>query len=206
MSTIALLRYNPAPYRTSPHFCSSNFTIPHLSPPFSPTPLHYLHYPLWDCIEQSNAIQCNPIGGNGADPDNLLALAVIAARARASLGEISMALEAEWGRHVATTQVVQGHGHPSAVHYSTLQGITAPLDLVSHTLPPSFVPSLSPPIPCLTSSPLATVTPPLRCVQIIHERRLGEGRIQQCVGGSEGILRSSWPETPYPCGQDGTRW
>ena len=98
-------------------------------------------------IEQSNAIQCNPIGGNGADPDNLLALAVIAARARASLGEISMNLETEWGRHVATTQVVQGHDHPSRVHYSTVQGITAPLDLVSHTLPPSFVPSLSPPIP-----------------------------------------------------------
>ena len=47
-------------------------------------------------------------GGNGADPDNLLALAVIAARERATLGEISFALEAEWGRHVATTQVVQG--------------------------------------------------------------------------------------------------
>ena len=54
-----------------------------------------------------------PVGGNGADPDNLLALAVIAARARASLGEISMALEAEWGRHVATTQVVQGHIYTS---------------------------------------------------------------------------------------------
>ena len=50
----------------------------------------------------------SPIGGNGAHPDNLLALAVIAARERASLGEISLALEAEWGRHVATTQVVQG--------------------------------------------------------------------------------------------------
>ena len=47
-------------------------------------------------------------GGNGASPDNLLALAVIAARERASLGEISFALETEWGRHVATTQVVQG--------------------------------------------------------------------------------------------------
>ncbi|MEJ7661209.1 MAG: hypothetical protein WKG07_17160 [Hymenobacter sp.] len=34
---------------------------------------------------------------------NLLALAVTAARARATLGEISDALEAAWGRHQATT-------------------------------------------------------------------------------------------------------
>jgi methylmalonyl-CoA mutase len=39
---------------------------------------------------------------------NLLALAVDAARARATLGEISQALEDVFGRHVASTQVVQG--------------------------------------------------------------------------------------------------
>ena len=39
---------------------------------------------------------------------NLLALAVTAARARATLGEISDALEAAWGRHQATTRTVQG--------------------------------------------------------------------------------------------------
>jgi methylmalonyl-CoA mutase len=47
-------------------------------------------------------------GGNGASSDNLLALAVHAARVRCTLGEISLALETQWGRHVATTQVVQG--------------------------------------------------------------------------------------------------
>lgn len=36
---------------------------------------------------------------------NLLELAVTAARERATLGEISAALEAVWGRHVASTQV-----------------------------------------------------------------------------------------------------
>jgi methylmalonyl-CoA mutase len=36
---------------------------------------------------------------------NLLELAVGAARARATLGEISLALEQAWGRHVASTQV-----------------------------------------------------------------------------------------------------
>jgi methylmalonyl-CoA mutase len=36
---------------------------------------------------------------------NLLELAVVAARARATLGEISLALEQAWGRHVASTQV-----------------------------------------------------------------------------------------------------
>ena len=42
---------------------------------------------------------------NGA---NLLALAVDAARAKATVGEISSALEAVWGRHVAKVQVVDG--------------------------------------------------------------------------------------------------
>ena len=62
------------------------------------------------CLSFSSyALPVSPsLGGNGASPDNLLALAVIAARERASLGEISFALETEWGRHVATTQVVQG--------------------------------------------------------------------------------------------------
>ncbi|MGI4871945.1 MAG: methylmalonyl-CoA mutase [Janthinobacterium lividum] len=53
--------------------------------------------------------------GNEPTPDNqepgtrnLLALAVTAARARATLGEISDALEAAWGRHQATTRTVQG--------------------------------------------------------------------------------------------------
>ena len=43
-------------------------------------------------------------GGEG----NLLALAVEAARARATLGEISTALENAFGRHVATTRSVSG--------------------------------------------------------------------------------------------------
>ncbi|MFC6224148.1 methylmalonyl-CoA mutase [Hymenobacter artigasi] len=40
--------------------------------------------------------------------NNLLALAIIAARARATLGEISDALEAQFGRHQATTRTVAG--------------------------------------------------------------------------------------------------
>ena len=38
----------------------------------------------------------------------MLKLAVEAARVRATLGEISSALEDVWGRHVASSQVVQG--------------------------------------------------------------------------------------------------
>jgi methylmalonyl-CoA mutase len=45
---------------------------------------------------------------NGKHPMNLLHLAVEAARNRATLGEITSALEGVWGRHVASTQVVQG--------------------------------------------------------------------------------------------------
>jgi len=43
-----------------------------------------------------------------ADANNLLSLAVVAARHRATLGEISDALEAVYGRHQATTRTVSG--------------------------------------------------------------------------------------------------
>jgi methylmalonyl-CoA mutase len=46
--------------------------------------------------------------GSGTHSHNLLRCAVEAARARATLGEISYALEKVWGRHVASTEVVQG--------------------------------------------------------------------------------------------------
>jgi len=51
------------------------------------------------------------LGGGASDGlpvHNLLALAVTAARARATLGEISDALEAQYGRHQATTRTVSG--------------------------------------------------------------------------------------------------
>jgi len=43
-----------------------------------------------------------------ASGENLLALAVNAARARATVGEISDALEAQWGRHKATQRSISG--------------------------------------------------------------------------------------------------
>ena len=50
-------------------------------------------------------------------PFNLLALAIIAARARATLGEISDALEAQYGRHQATTRTVSGV-YSSEMHHN----------------------------------------------------------------------------------------
>ena len=44
----------------------------------------------------------------GSHPMNLLKLSVEAARARATLGEISDALEVKWGRHTPSSAVVQG--------------------------------------------------------------------------------------------------
>jgi methylmalonyl-CoA mutase len=44
----------------------------------------------------------------GDDPDNLLALCVEAAKARCTLGEMSLALENAWGRYVPQSSVVQG--------------------------------------------------------------------------------------------------
>jgi len=45
---------------------------------------------------------------SGSDPNNLLGLAVSAAQARCTVGEISDALEEVWGRHTPTGTVVQG--------------------------------------------------------------------------------------------------
>jgi len=46
--------------------------------------------------------------GPGKHPMNLLKLAVNAARARCTVGEISDALEEEWGRHIPKSSVVTG--------------------------------------------------------------------------------------------------
>lgn len=59
-----------------------------------------------DALSASAALTTST--GTGSNPENLLKLAVDAARARATTGEISLALEGAWGRHVATSQVVQG--------------------------------------------------------------------------------------------------
>ena len=44
----------------------------------------------------------------GTDPNNLMALCIEAARVRATLGEMSQALENAWGRHVPSSTIVQG--------------------------------------------------------------------------------------------------
>jgi len=54
-----------------------------------------------------NALAALKAGAEG-ETENLLALAVDAARARATVGEISDALEAAWGRHVAQHRSISG--------------------------------------------------------------------------------------------------
>lgn len=44
----------------------------------------------------------------GDNPNNLMALCIDAARVRCTLGEISLALENAWGRHVPSSTIVQG--------------------------------------------------------------------------------------------------
>lgn len=44
----------------------------------------------------------------GDDPNNLMALCINAARVRCTLGEMSLALENAWGRHVPSSTIVQG--------------------------------------------------------------------------------------------------
>ncbi|MCB9675545.1 MAG: methylmalonyl-CoA mutase [Alphaproteobacteria bacterium] len=52
--------------------------------------------------------KCAEARSAGSREGNLLELAVHAARARCTVGEISLALEKAWGRHRATIQAVQG--------------------------------------------------------------------------------------------------
>ncbi|GLD96307.1 hypothetical protein PINS_up004990 [Pythium insidiosum] len=54
--------------------------------------------------------------GPGTHPMNLLRLAVDAARARCTVGEISSALESVWGRHVPKSSVVSGAYRQSYQH------------------------------------------------------------------------------------------
>ncbi len=60
-------------------------------------------------ITEAAGVRLADVAASGEkDAHNLLALAVTAARARATLGEISDALEAQYGRHQATTRTVSG--------------------------------------------------------------------------------------------------
>ena len=60
-------------------------------------------------ITEAAGVRLTDVATSGEkDAHNLLALAVTAARARATLGEISDALEAQYGRHQATTRTVSG--------------------------------------------------------------------------------------------------
>lgn len=76
-------------------------------------------------VEELGALNAEATGDAGASTDepsavgthNLLALAITAARARATLGEISDALEAQYGRHQATTRTVSGV-YSSEMHHN----------------------------------------------------------------------------------------
>jgi methylmalonyl-CoA mutase len=87
-----------------------------------------------DRLEYSARIQ-NRSTSHGDDPNNLLALSIQCARHHCTLGEISLALEKAWGRHVPTSSVVQGAysssfnssggriGHRASEYADTLQRV-----------------------------------------------------------------------------------
>ena len=58
--------------------------------------------------EQAVADALKALEAAAESDDNLLALAVEAAKCRATLGEISLALENKWGRYKATTKTISG--------------------------------------------------------------------------------------------------
>lgn len=74
-----------------------------------------------DNLRSSASLTTNT--ANDTDGNNLLTLSVAAAKARCTLGEISLALEEAWGRHTPTSTVVQG-AYASSYHdedYGTIR-------------------------------------------------------------------------------------
>lgn len=71
-------------------------------------------------IEASAKSDKNTSDGN--NPENLLSLCIDAAKARCTLGEISLALENAWQRHVPTSGVVQGAYSASFTSPSSSEG------------------------------------------------------------------------------------
>jgi methylmalonyl-CoA mutase len=62
-------------------------------------------------LEASSRMTTNT--SNGEDPNNLMQICIEAAAARCTLGEMSLAMEKAWGRHVPSSTVVQGAYHAS---------------------------------------------------------------------------------------------
>jgi methylmalonyl-CoA mutase len=74
--------------------------------------------------------------------DNLLEAAIVAARARATLGEISLALEDVFGRHSATTQVISGvyaESYSGDPQYSEMQSRLAAFRKANGRPPSLFI-------------------------------------------------------------------
>ena len=73
-------------------------------------------------------------GGNA----NLLALAIEAARAKATVGEISLALEKVFGRHVASIKAISGvyKREAGAMANSASDAVERVLEQVAHSRPP----------------------------------------------------------------------
>eukprot|EP00944_MAST-04C_sp_MAST-4C-sp1_P000275 g275.t1 len=61
-----------------------------------------------EALRESSYLPDDMSSGDGNHPQNLLKLAIDAARARCTVGEIADALEASWGRHNATPTVAHG--------------------------------------------------------------------------------------------------
>ena len=64
---------------------------------------------------------------------NLLELAVAAARARCSVGEISLAMEKVFGRHVASDKMVSGAYRSEYGEHSEIEAVTAAIDTFQET-------------------------------------------------------------------------
>jgi methylmalonyl-CoA mutase len=80
-------------------------------------------------LTEAAGVRLNDLAADAdKEAHNLLALAVTAARARATLGEISDALEAQFGRHQATTRTVAGVYSQEMSHNAAFEQARAAAD------------------------------------------------------------------------------
>ncbi len=88
---------------------NENLNQPHLPPGEGDTPSATVGHPnIQKSNESPNQAPRSAAGGRDGGGVNLLELAIQAARARATLGEISLAMEKAFGRYTATTRTVAG--------------------------------------------------------------------------------------------------
>ena len=144
-----------------------------------------------DALTASAALETST--GPGDHPQNLLRLAVAAARARCSVGEISDALEAKWGRYAVTSSVVQGE---LLIFFAVTYNMVSCESSPAHNCFRHFD-TLAPANICCRARRV--------CRYGERERQLGHG-VQGDAGSDRRVCNGCGPTPAHPSRKDGAGW